>query len=61
METGERGIGVSSKLFKDLSESIKEAGKIRRGEKKPSRVFEKDPKAAVRAGLIPHQRSACDR
>jgi len=33
---------MSSKLFRELSESIKEAGKIRRGEKRPSRVFKYD-------------------
>ena len=33
---------MSSKLFKELSESIKEAGKIRRGKAKPSRVFKYD-------------------
>ena len=33
---------MSSQLFKDLSKSIQEAGKIRRGEKKPSRVFKYD-------------------
>ncbi|HSW01005.1 MAG TPA: NadS family protein [Sedimentisphaerales bacterium] len=30
---------MSSELFKDLSDSIKEAGRIRRGKVKPSRVF----------------------
>ncbi len=33
---------MSSQLVKDLSKSIKEAGKIRRGTKKPSRVFTHD-------------------
>jgi putative transcriptional regulator len=33
---------MSSQLFKDLSKSIKEAGKIRRGTKKPSRLFTYD-------------------
>jgi putative transcriptional regulator len=33
---------MSSKLFRDLSKSIKEAGKIRRGQAKPSRVFTYD-------------------
>jgi putative transcriptional regulator len=33
---------MSSQLFKDLSESIKEAGRIRRGKVKPSRVFKYD-------------------
>jgi putative transcriptional regulator len=30
---------MNRELFKDLSKSIKEAGKIRRGQIKPSRVF----------------------
>jgi putative transcriptional regulator len=30
---------MSSELFQELSESIKEAGRIRRGKAKPSRVF----------------------
>jgi putative transcriptional regulator len=30
---------MSSQLFDELSESIKEAGKIRRGKAKPSRTF----------------------
>jgi putative transcriptional regulator len=30
---------MSSELYRDLSESIKEAGRIRKGEMKPSRVF----------------------
>lgn len=30
---------MNRQLFEDLSKSIKEAGKIRRGEVKPSRVF----------------------
>jgi putative transcriptional regulator len=30
---------MSSELFKELSESIKESGEIRRGKAKPSRVF----------------------
>jgi putative transcriptional regulator len=33
---------MSSQLFKDLSESIREAGRIRRGKVKPSRVFKYD-------------------
>ncbi len=33
---------MSSQLFNDLSKSIKEAGRIRRGETKPSRVFKYD-------------------
>jgi putative transcriptional regulator len=33
---------MSSKLFKELSQSIREAGKIRRGQAKPSRVFTYD-------------------
>jgi putative transcriptional regulator len=33
---------MSSQLFKDLSKSIKEAGKIRRGKVKPFRVFKYD-------------------
>lgn len=33
---------MSSKLFKELSQSIKEAGTIRRGQAKPSRVFRYD-------------------
>lgn len=33
---------MSSQLFKDLSKSIKEAGRIRRGQAKPSRVFTYD-------------------
>lgn len=33
---------MKSRLFKELSESIKEAGKIRRGQAKPSRVFAYD-------------------
>jgi putative transcriptional regulator len=31
---------MSSKTFKELEKSIREAGKIRRGEVKPSRVFQ---------------------
>jgi len=34
--------GMSSQLLKDLSKSIKEAGRIRRGETKPSRIFKYD-------------------
>ena len=34
--------GMSSQLLKDLSKSIKEAGRIRSGETKPSRVFKYD-------------------
>jgi putative transcriptional regulator len=30
---------MSSRIFKDLEKSIREAGKIRRGERKPARVF----------------------
>jgi putative transcriptional regulator len=33
---------MSSRLFKELTESIKEAGRIRRGETEPSRVFTYD-------------------
>lgn len=33
---------MSSELFKDLKASIKEAGEIRRGRAKPSRVFTYD-------------------
>lgn len=33
---------MSSKLYDELAESIKEAGKIRRGRAKPSRVFNYD-------------------
>ena len=33
---------MSSQLLKDLSKSIKEAGRIRRGETKPSRIFKYD-------------------
>jgi putative transcriptional regulator len=33
---------MSSQLFKDLSKSIKEAGRIRKGEAKASRVFKYD-------------------
>jgi putative transcriptional regulator len=33
---------MSSQLFKDLSKSIKEAGRIQRGKAKPSRVFKYD-------------------
>jgi putative transcriptional regulator len=31
---------MSSKTFKELEKSIREAGKIRRGEAKPARVFQ---------------------
>ncbi len=31
---------MSSRTFKELEKSIREAGKIRRGEAKPSRVFQ---------------------
>ncbi len=31
---------MNPKIFKELNKSIREAGKIRRGEKKPSRVFQ---------------------
>ncbi len=30
---------MSSRLFRELEKSIREAGKIRRGERKPARVF----------------------
>ena len=33
---------MTLQLLRDLSKSIKEAGRIRRGEKKPSRVFRYD-------------------
>ena len=33
---------MNSQLYKDLNKSIKEAGKIRRGKAKPSRVFHYD-------------------
>ncbi len=33
---------MSSKLFRELSQSIREAGRIRRAEAKPSRVFTYD-------------------
>ncbi len=33
---------MNSELYKDLSESIREAGRIRRGKAKPSRVFRYD-------------------
>ncbi len=33
---------MSSELFQELAESIKEAGRIRRGKAKPSRVFRYD-------------------
>jgi putative transcriptional regulator len=33
---------MSSELYRELSKSIKEAGRIRRGETKPSRVFKYD-------------------
>jgi putative transcriptional regulator len=33
---------MSSRLFAELTESIKEAGRIRRGKAKPSRVFTYD-------------------
>jgi len=33
---------MSSKVFEELSQSIREAGRIRRGEVKPSRVFRYD-------------------
>jgi putative transcriptional regulator len=33
---------MSSKLYRELRESIKEAGRIRRGKAKPSRVFQYD-------------------
>lgn len=35
-------IVMTSKLHKELSRSIREAGRIRRGETKPSRVFKYD-------------------
>ena len=34
---------MKKQMFKELTESIKEAGKIRRGQKKPSRVFKYKP------------------
>jgi len=46
---------MEKKMFKELMESIKEAGKIRRGEVKPSRVFQYKPvdikKIRQRAGV----------
>jgi putative transcriptional regulator len=33
---------MSSELFKELAESIKEAGRIRKGQAKPSRLFTYD-------------------
>jgi putative transcriptional regulator len=33
---------MSSELYRELRESIKEAGKIRRGKAKPARVFQYD-------------------
>jgi len=33
---------MSSKLYRELRESVKEAGRIRRGKAKPSRVFHYD-------------------
>jgi len=46
---------MEKKMFKELMESIKEAGKIRRGELKPSRVFKYKPvdikKIRQRAGV----------
>jgi putative transcriptional regulator len=33
---------MSSKLYRELSKSIREAGRIRRGQTKPSRVFRYD-------------------
>jgi len=35
---------MKKELFKQLRQSLEEAGKIRRGETKPSRVFKIDPK-----------------
>jgi putative transcriptional regulator len=35
---------MKNKLFEQLKQSLREAGKIRRGELKPSRVFKFDPK-----------------
>jgi putative transcriptional regulator len=32
-------------LFKELLESVKQAGEIARGERKPSRIFEVNPKS----------------
>jgi putative transcriptional regulator len=41
-EAGKGRIVMSSELYRELSKSIKEAGRIRRGETKPSRVFKYD-------------------
>ena len=35
---------MKKELFGQLTQSLREVGKIRRGEMKPSRVFEIDPK-----------------
>lgn len=35
---------MKKELFEQLTQSLREAGKIRRGEMKPSRVFKIDPK-----------------
>jgi len=42
-KTGDGGIVMNRELFKDLSKSIKEAGKIRRGQVKASRAFRYNP------------------
>lgn len=34
---------MNKQLFEDLTQSLREMGKIRRGEMKPSRVFKFDP------------------
>ena len=35
---------MKKELFEQLTQSLEEAGKIRRGEMKPSRIFKIDPK-----------------
>lgn len=35
---------MKNELFEQLAQSLREAGKIRRGEMKPSRVFKIDPR-----------------
>ena len=35
---------MKNELFEQLTQSLREAGKIRRGEMKPSRLFKIDPK-----------------
>jgi putative transcriptional regulator len=45
---------MKKELFEQLTQSLREAGQIRRGEVKPSRVFKMDPKndiAKVRSEL----------